>query len=399
MPSLPSEIRRVEIASVVNILAEVHRAKFKRAVRELIGSVLNYTSDLTQIWGTGSDVPPAERDVSIARGARAINDAIRLVRGLDDEAGGKLANRNLRRQLDALDTIIGGHLKRWNWPFVLDDDWEDRIKEKLARHEEAFRIPFLRCNLAWRSMPDVPDHPDADSLADEAEGAGLEPMEFPDGMSAQAVEAKAHELCQLWLDAPALGPACPTLVDGERERLEDAWGRMWLDNRESGRPAPYIGPILDRLRASERMSTDASTAEPRHKAPQPETASSPEPSAPSCPVGSPGESPHEAPVPEPDPPPSTEPASCPVVLRGVDKRPLVRGNEVSKLTPSRYFVIQALVEAWPDGLGKDELPRRSGCPAAVNMLRQLANGSPPWEGVILFPGNVGRGLGYRIAPE
>lgn len=102
-----------------------------------------------------------------------------------------------------------------------------------------------------------------------------------------------------------------------------------------------------------------------------------------------------------DPNLSPEPSapSCPVVLRGLSKRPLVRGMEVGELSKSRYEVIQALVRAWPDGLSKDEFPRRSGYPDAVRMLKKQAKKDEVWASVIELPGQDGRGLGYRIASE
>jgi hypothetical protein len=91
--------------------------------------------------------------------------------------------------------------------------------------------------------------------------------------------------------------------------------------------------------------------------------------------------------------PGTRPA---VVLDKPRARPKVRGQEVEALTPPRANVIMALLKAWPKSLSKAELPKRSGHPDAVNLLKEVAK-LPGWDSAIELPGSKGRGRGYRIA--
>lgn len=86
-----------------------------------------------------------------------------------------------------------------------------------------------------------------------------------------------------------------------------------------------------------------------------------------------------------------------VVLGRVGAKPTVFGKELDVLTPARHNVIQALLKVWPEGLSKDELPRKSGHRDAVNVIKTVKKLSDEWNAAVLTPGRSGRGLGYRIA--
>lgn len=201
----------------------VGSSEFAPAVRSLDRLAQAYYDNVDGLYDIFG--PAFQTEERVARYARATLDAVRLVRHLDVEAGGKLIGRHLGRQIGTFESIIDEQLKRWEWTFLLDDEWEARLKERLGEHDEKYRIPFLRCNLAWRSMPDLTNHKYADELADEAADMGLEPMEFTEGTTAEAVATETNELHKAWMLSPALGPALPTLADGERDRLADASDR------------------------------------------------------------------------------------------------------------------------------------------------------------------------------
>ena len=87
-----------------------------------------------------------------------------------------------------------------------------------------------------------------------------------------------------------------------------------------------------------------------------------------------------------------------VVLVTPTEKPLIRGvKQPHPLTPAQANVIMALLQAWPHGLRKDELPKRSGQPDAVNILKKIKAFSQEWDAAIELPGSRGRGRGYRIA--
>jgi hypothetical protein len=72
---------------------------------------------------------------------------------------------------------------------------------------------------------------------------------------------------------------------------------------------------------------------------------------------------------------------------------LVRGVSV-ELTRAQFDVIKAVLDAWPKGLKKGLLIRKSGHTDAVGILTRLAK-KPHWKDVIQLPGRAGKG--YRIA--
>jgi hypothetical protein len=96
-----------------------------------------------------------------------------------------------------------------------------------------------------------------------------------------------------------------------------------------------------------------------------------------------------APPAAPDEPPSPR-----VVLSGPGKPPLVLGKKKPVLTPARYNVVQALLDAGEGGLGKDELDKKSGHTDARKILKAVADSDPDWASVIHFP--VRKGKGYRV---
>jgi hypothetical protein len=94
-----------------------------------------------------------------------------------------------------------------------------------------------------------------------------------------------------------------------------------------------------------------------------------------------------------EPPGETLPLSR-VVLRGPSDPPLVRGKEKEPLNIVQFNVIKALIDANPDGLGKDELVRKSGHSDARRVLDRLRKKDPDWGSVIIMPGKPHRR--YRI---
>ena len=84
----------------------------------------------------------------------------------------------------------------------------------------------------------------------------------------------------------------------------------------------------------------------------------------------------------------------PVVLRGPLLKPLVLGVEAVRLTDAQYDVIQALLDAGPNGLGKDELDQSSGRTEARKILTRLRDSDSQWAKVIRMAGK--RGYRYRL---
>ncbi len=90
-----------------------------------------------------------------------------------------------------------------------------------------------------------------------------------------------------------------------------------------------------------------------------------------------------------------QPDKPPVELHGEDQPVTVLGNTMPALTPGRYRAVQALVDAWPDGLSKDALEITGGG-GVRRSLYALRKADKLWEQVISFPGQKGQGRGYRL---
>ena len=67
------------------------------------------------------------------------------------------------------------------------------------------------------------------------------------------------------------------------------------------------------------------------------------------------------------------------------------------LSAARAEVIEALLNVYPRGLRKGQLWPRSGWKSARRLLRALVKDSEEGRSAIVFPGQSGRGMGYRIA--
>jgi hypothetical protein len=93
------------------------------------------------------------------------------------------------------------------------------------------------------------------------------------------------------------------------------------------------------------------------------------------------------------------PSGCPVVLGGPGDKPKIRGAEVGRLNRPRYDVIKALLDVWPERLGKDQLAEKSRHTDAVGILDRLAHHKrhTEWRTVIELAGQ--RCIGYGIAPR
>lgn len=85
----------------------------------------------------------------------------------------------------------------------------------------------------------------------------------------------------------------------------------------------------------------------------------------------------------------------PVVLNGPGCPPAVLGKQKETLRVAQYNVVQALLDAGPAGLTKDELVRRSRHGDAVNIIKRLARSDADWAAVLPLP--VTSGKGYRLA--
>lgn len=75
--------------------------------------------------------------------------------------------------------------------------------------------------------------------------------------------------------------------------------------------------------------------------------------------------------------------------------PTVFGETTSQLTTSQYRVIEAMIEAGPDGLAKESLKAESKCSGAVDVLKRLAKKNR-WQQAIILPGPGGMGKHYRL---
>jgi|GEM_PF-3467393 len=85
-----------------------------------------------------------------------------------------------------------------------------------------------------------------------------------------------------------------------------------------------------------------------------------------------------------------------VLLAGPGESPVVDGVRQGVLTKARYNVVQALLDAGPQGLSKDQLVKKSGHGSAVNILKQLAGLNSAWKQVIRLPQTAGMGYALRF---
>lgn len=96
---------------------------------------------------------------------------------------------------------------------------------------------------------------------------------------------------------------------------------------------------------------------------------------------------------------AAERSGCPVRLNEREEFPVIRGVKVPPLTIARYSIVRAVIAAWPNGLKKDQLIKVTGQGDAHNTFKAIRKLSPEWESVLILPGQIGRGSGYRIARE
>jgi hypothetical protein len=82
-------------------------------------------------------------------------------------------------------------------------------------------------------------------------------------------------------------------------------------------------------------------------------------------------------------------ATPPVILRGHGMPPVVRGVAQRILSKAQYEVVQALLDAGPTGLSKDELEEKSKHADARKILKRLHDSYPDWKRVILLAGRPG----------
>ena len=82
-------------------------------------------------------------------------------------------------------------------------------------------------------------------------------------------------------------------------------------------------------------------------------------------------------------------ASGSVILRGMHKRPIVKGRKVKPLTSGRYDLIRRLIEAGEGGMTKDEM--EFTCSSARTMLKALCKRNEGWDNVIHMAKETGGG--------
>ncbi len=87
---------------------------------------------------------------------------------------------------------------------------------------------------------------------------------------------------------------------------------------------------------------------------------------------------------------------CPLTLNGGDEPPLLYHIPVpgGPVTNNQYLLLQALRDAYPGALHKDQM--EAICGSYVRDLKQLLNERPIFTHVVHLPGRKGAG-GYRIA--
>jgi hypothetical protein len=85
---------------------------------------------------------------------------------------------------------------------------------------------------------------------------------------------------------------------------------------------------------------------------------------------------------------------CPVRFCGEGNEPEVLGHSKLPLGVTEQAVIKALVEAFPGGLTKGILERKTGTDPH-KVLSRMQSRDPDWAKVIVRPGKAGRG-GYRL---
>jgi hypothetical protein len=87
---------------------------------------------------------------------------------------------------------------------------------------------------------------------------------------------------------------------------------------------------------------------------------------------------------------------CPMVTLGEPGEPVIVCGQVKPpLSRSKYRIVEALLEAWPAGLTKDELSDKANYSDPYKLLKELARSDQDWAEAIVFPGEGYRG-GYRI---
>jgi hypothetical protein len=88
------------------------------------------------------------------------------------------------------------------------------------------------------------------------------------------------------------------------------------------------------------------------------------------------------------------PPIIPVKLCGRDEGPIVYGVRKKRLTPARYDIIKALLEA-DRNLTKDQLDSKSGRTEARKTLKKLFDSDKDWAKAIILPEGPGTGYGIR----
>ncbi len=232
------------------------------------------------------DLPPMpgwesafELEQRIARLALASLDTADAVLSLGSGMPAGTPPRYIKRKLDRFISTIKAQLERWGWGFIQDADGEARIRARIEAHDQDKRVPLLRTALAWRSMPDVQDHRNADGLADEAERLGLEPLELPPGTSPETAEEQTWARYYEWRDTPVLGSDLPSRTEDELLVLAKAsdvlrFHAEWLTVPEGETAAVESDPESDAVPSAADARDERDTLAPGQKTSNTETAPS-----------------------------------------------------------------------------------------------------------------------------
>ena len=161
-------------------------------------------------------------ELHIARSLMLLDRTLTKIRVLAKRSQTRLIPRTVEREMTNLESTLKAQIKRWGWSFLLRDDAEAQLARKIESHHKRREIPFLRAVLAWRSLPNLESHSNADRAADKAEEMGLKPMR----LAGRDPEQVAWELHRAWRDSPALGRALPTSNEQENTILARASDRI-----------------------------------------------------------------------------------------------------------------------------------------------------------------------------
>ena len=87
-----------------------------------------------------------------------------------------------------------------------------------------------------------------------------------------------------------------------------------------------------------------------------------------------------------------------VILQGPDDPPIVFGKKRPVLNARDYYILKALLDAWPVRLHKAQLERKCRRSEAHKNLAALRKEDRDWKKAILMAGTSGKGYGIAESP-